>query len=131
MAKSHAERATGEAQDTEPFAIERRQDLTPEEQVELRKFFQSSAWKKAIFNTRLQRPQPGLSARDFPDPKFFPPTAELRAQLVHEKSGMLAGWKAFELALAKECIPPPAPRQAPQDSFPDSGRIVAPQPAKP
>jgi len=131
MAKSNAERATGEAQDTEPFNIEKPQPLLPDEQVELRKFFQSAAWRKAIFNVRLQRPQPGLSTRDFPDPKVFPHTAELRAQLLQQKMGMLAGWRAFELALASECIPAPTPRVPPSDSFPDAGRVVPPTIPKP
>lgn len=120
--KPKAERATGPAHEKgEPFLPESELLFTPVEIGELRAFFESSAWRKAVHNARLARPS------GFPS---YPVSAtpELRQQLQSEELLRIQGWKLFEAALAKQVMPPEQRRRPVPDNFPDAGRIDAPHP---
>ncbi len=126
MPKKSAERGAGPPQDQEPFLLEQKMEFLPEERVELRKFFETTAWRKVVHNARLSRPAPMVTL-----PAAFD-IAENRRQMNSERLSEMRGWKLCEAALARETIHPQERRVAPKDNFPDGGRIdQALQPTKP
>ncbi len=120
--KAKALRATGPAQDDEPFLIEKRQELLPDERVELRKFFETVPWRKVVHNARLSRPVPSVNIPAALD------NAESRRQLASEKLAEIRGWKMCEVAMAREVLTPEPQRIAPRDNYPDAGRVDAAAP---
>lgn len=91
-------------------------DLTPEERGALRTFFSSMAWLKTIANARMSKPP------------IFPPVADAKnpesvRQANNDRLMEIRGWTLFEAALAREERSPAEPKNAPLDTYPDSGRI--------
>ncbi len=117
-AKPKAERGAGHPQDEEPFVPQKKQDLSIAERQELRKFFASPTWGKVLSNARLCRPNIIAHSAD-------PKNPEMIRQSNSDRLCQLQGWKMLEVALAREVMPPEERRPAPQDSYPDAGRIGA------
>src|SRR6185436_4978171 len=119
MAKTKAERGTGQPQDEDPFILHiKKQEFTVAEREALRKFFESSAWNKALANARMSRPSIMASPAD-------PKSPESVRQANSDRLCQMQGWKMLEVALARETMPPAERRAAPQDTYPDAGRVDA------
>jgi hypothetical protein len=99
--------------DDEKFGVGIHQELAPSEKQELRHIFESPVFKKALANSRLSKP-----------PVFGVSYDTALGQLAaNNRFHELRGWKMFEAALALQAEPPRTKRAAPQDNFPDEGRI--------
>jgi hypothetical protein len=99
--------------DDEKFGVGIHQELAPSEKQELRAIFASPVFQKALANARLSKPV--LFGMSF-DTALGHVASNNR---LHE----MRGWKMFEVALALQAEAPRAKRPAPQDNFPDAGRI--------
>ncbi len=118
MAKSKAVRGTGHPHEDDPFILQKKQDLTIAERQELRKFFESPTWHKVLSNARLCRPSIAATPADAKNPESV-------RQANNDRLCQIQGWKMLEVALGREVMPPEERRPAPQDSYPDAGRIGA------
>ena len=78
--------------------------------------FRSELWQHVLSNVRAQKPP------EFPT---IPQGADsdMRRQLMAEQLCRVQGWRMFEVALAKESLPPPEKKPVALDTYPDSGRI--------
>lgn len=89
------------------------QNLSLEERGELRRFFDSTAWKKTIANARTMRPNE------------FPQGCEtaLGLQIGNNRLHILQGWKLCEIAIASQVEAPAVRAPVVKDSYPPGGQI--------
>lgn len=92
----------------EPFLKPALLLFSVEERGELRKFFQSQAWRKAIFNARLSKPNEFHRKSENP---------ALNIQNGNDLLHLLQGWRLCEMAIATQVDVPKEPAKQPKDDY--------------